>query len=172
MVISKNVVSREIPGFKGYLANDDGSITKPRGKTTFGTLRTDGYFQICINYNVCLVHRLIAFAWVENPRPDIFKCVDHKNINTRGDKNVNTRGDNRPGNLRWLSDNLNKLNSSGKNCGFHKASNKWRAYYTFNKKMFHIGCFDTEAEAHRVGRAGRDACFEKEYKRLCAGGNP
>jgi hypothetical protein len=40
----------------------------------------------------------------------------------------------------------------------------------FNYKFFHLGYFDTEAEAHRVGRAGRDACFEKEYARLCAGG--
>ena len=164
MVISKIVVSREIPGCKGFLANDDGSITKPRGKTTFGSLdKTTGYFRIQINYKSYPVHRLIAMAWVENPRPDIFKFVDHKNVKTR---------DNVPGNLRWLTKGLNNLNSTGKNCSFDKGTKKWVAYYRFNRKKVHLGCFATEVEAHRVGRAGRDACFEKEYARLCAGGNP
>jgi hypothetical protein len=162
MVVSKNVVSREIPGFKGFGANDDGSITKPNDKKTFGSLNK-GYFQIMINYKSYRVHRLIAFAWVENPRPDIFKCVDHINVKTR---------DNVPGNLRWLTHQLNLLNSNSKNCCFHKQSKKWLAYYKFNKKQIYLGCFATEEEAHKIGRAGRDKCFEKEYKRLCAGGNP
>jgi hypothetical protein len=164
MVISKIVVSREIPGFKGFGANDDGSITKPNCKKTFGSLnKTTGYFRIKIYYKSYPVHRLIAFAWVDNPRPDIFIVVDHIDGNTRN---------NVPGNLRWLTKRLNHLNSKGKNCYFQKLCKRWQAYYMFYGKTLTLGYFDTEAEAHRVGRAGRDACFEKEYARLCAGGNP
>ena len=156
------VVSREIPGCKGFWANDDGSITKPNGETTFGSQNSLGYFRIGINCKRYKVYRLIALAWVENPRPDIFIQVDHIDGN---------KHNNRPENLRWLTAQLNNLNSCGFNCYFYKTNRKWRAYYGFNGKLNHLGCFKTFLEAHRVGRAGRDKCFETEYERLCAGGN-
>ena len=150
------VVSREIPGFKGFWANDDGTITKPSGKVTKGSLhKSTGYYRIKINYKSYLVHRLMASAWVKNPRPDIFKFVDHIDGNPHN---------NLPWNVRYLNIQLNNLNSNGLNC--YLDNNRWRAQVRFNGKPIHLGSFKTFLEGFRVGRAYRKKVFETEYNRL------
>ena len=70
---------------------------------TRGSLSPLGYYVV----NNKRVHRLVAELYVHNPRPDIFKIVDHIN---------HERGDNRAENLRWVNHHLNMLNrkNSGK----------------------------------------------------------
>ena len=147
----------EIPEHPGYFALSTGHIRKPNGCITPGTLRPDGYRQICIKYKYYLVHNLIASAYVFNPRPDIFLCVDHINGN---------RSDNVPSNLRYLTNRLNCLNSKASNCSFYKPTKKWRAYFHKERKFCSLGYYDTKEEAMKIGQAARRDYFEHEYNRL------
>ncbi len=144
-------ISREIPAFKGYWANSDGTITKPNGKTTRGC--DHGYFLIRIRYIQYRVSRLIASAFIENPRQDIFPYVDHVDGNP---------WNNRPENLRYLNHSLNCLSSSSYGCRFKKSHKKWRA----RVRRKHLGLFKTFLEGFRVARAERERIFCEEYKRL------
>ena len=156
--------SRAIPGFSNFWANSDGSITKPNGKTTSGSLRDSNQrHYLCIKYNQYLVSRLIASAWVLNPRPDLFTHCDHINGNTH---------DNRPENLRWLSNSLNCKNNCGLNCNFYKPNKKWVARCRINGISTHLGYFKTFLEGHRVGRAARTANFNEVYNSLVANTKP
>ena len=152
------VIQRELPGHKGFWCGNDGTIQKPNGKITRGCLdpSTD-YFRIQINGRIYKVHRLIAFAWIDNPRPDIFDMVHHKDENEHN---------NCPENLMWVNRQLNNLQSSGYNCSFDKPMKRWKAYCINYGKQKHLGYFKTFLEAHRVGRAYRDSKFAKIYNTL------
>ena len=148
-----------IPGYPAYFANYDGTITRPNGKLA----KAGGkqlYARIRIKGKMEKVSRLQALAWKFNPRPDIFNVVDHIDGNKRNDC---------PWNLRWLTKQLNGLNTGARNCSFHKQSKKWHAAYRFNGKDVYLGYFETEAEAHRVGRTAREKCFETVYEKLRMG---
>ena len=93
------VREKEIPGHGDYSIRDDGTILTPRLKETRGRLDKHGYYLL----NNLRVHRLVATAFCENPRPDIFDRVDHIN---------HDRADNRAVNLRWVNHRLNMLNRS------------------------------------------------------------
>lgn len=46
---------------------------------------------------------------------------------------------------------LGSKSSKYKGVNYHKKSKKWRAYYCLGKnKIKHLGCFDTELEAHNA----------------------
>jgi hypothetical protein len=152
------VVQREVPGHEGYWAGKDGTIQSPNGKITRGSLnKVIDYFMIGIFYKLYYVHRLIAFAWCENPRPDIFLQVHHIDQNEHN---------NCPENLMWVNTKLNNLQSSGYNCSFDKPMKRWKAYCINYGKQKHLGYFKTFLEAHRVGRAYRDIKFAKIYNTL------
>ena len=86
------VVEREIPSFKGYWARNDGTVTKTCGVNTRGCLHKQiDRHEVKIEYKKYLVNRLIASAWVENPRPDFFFLVDHKDRNTHNNQPENLR---------------------------------------------------------------------------------
>ena len=150
-------VSRE--GFlwagEPYYGNDNGlgyMVTKRRGNVT-----------------EC-VHRLIAEAFVPNPRPDIFTQVDHIN---------RVRDDNRACNLRWVSPELNALNKKGSQVRmiakwFNRKTRRW----IFHKKPVFLGyygqkrvtrAFGTHAEAHAACSAWRAKMFFHTYEMLTSG---
>ena len=52
------------------------------------------------------IHRLVAETFVQNPRPDIFDCVDHIDRN---------KENNCASNLRWVNQQLNQLNRADRN---------------------------------------------------------
>lgn len=89
-----------------------------------------------------LLHRLIVKC------PDN-SVVDHINRNTL---------DNRKCNLRTVSQRDNCQNNGNKHgqagVGFHKASNKWRAYYHIGDKQISLGYYNTREEAINARRAG------------------
>lgn len=91
---------------------------------------------------------------------DINKSLHHfilKYDYKKGDKyvdHINGDGlDNRKSNLRFCTHQQNQMNSRGlkgsfsKYKGVFKYSNKYRASITHNRKMIHLGVFDTEIEA-------------------------
>ena len=167
-------VEREIPGFKDFYAADDGSITKPNGKITKGWLDLttgDGYCKITINSQTYRVHRLIASAWIKNPRPDIFTMCDHIDQDSRN---------NSPSNLRWGSRALNIRNSvwkasckkgKGVKCAvrgvrFDDNRKKWVGSYFDLDGMRRQRSCKTYQEAYRFAKTNRVAVFNAIYEEL------
>lgn len=114
--------------------------------TQAGSIDTYGYAQIGINRTVFLAHRL---AWLLSygVMPD--GEIDHIN----GD-----RSDNRIENLRLASKGQNCQNSalrSDSSSGFKGVSRhqkKYQARISFNKKLIHLGYFETPEAAHEAYR--------------------
>lgn len=96
-----------------------------------------------------LVHRLIAFAFIENPNPEKFDMIDHKN---------GVRYDNRIENLRWLNnrenvtDGYRRKDTTSNFVGvyWNTQKGKWVSQIIFNNKHFHLGLFNNEKEAHKA----------------------
>ena len=120
------VREKPIPGFPGYFVRDDGSVRMKRGHLSFGNQsKSNGYMKINLMQNgtrrYSTMHRLVANAFVENPRPDIFNCVDHID----GCKTHNWFS-----NLRWRK--LMPICMKTKPTISSKRCTKF-----FNKKIFH-----------------------------------
>ena len=154
------VVEHPIPDYTGYFARDDGTIRVPSGRILRGTktetnehlmimAKRDGHYMY-----PRYVHRLIALAFVYNPRPDIFLVVDHINRDPL---------DNRPCNLRWLTQQLNAVNNSSRGYYFNKQFKKYHARVTINGKSNHIGYFKTSYLAFQAARAFREQAFNAMY---------
>jgi hypothetical protein len=111
-------------------------------------IHKDGYHRIGLCQNRkqkgYLIHRIIAQAFLENPRN--LKTVDHIDR----DKDNNTLS-----NCRWASrseQNINKSkqkNTSSKYHGvcWHKPNAKWCARITIEGKRTNIGYFENEEDA-------------------------
>jgi len=68
-----------------------------------------------------------------------FEMLDHINRD---------KTDNRISNLRIVNNQQNKENYEGKGC--YLENNKWRAMIRVDKKLLHLGCFNTEEEARQA----------------------
>jgi hypothetical protein len=86
------------PGVKEEISvGEDGKVVEYKGKTIHQSLvksqkSRHGYYQISIGGVVIYVHRLVAMAYIHNPKPVSFKMVLHKNC-------IST--DNHYKNLEW-----------------------------------------------------------------------
>ena len=158
--------ARRIRGFVGYCISDNGEVWNVKtGKLLKATL-TNGYARLCLKNTAgafvrCWVHRLVARMYVINPRPDIFLQVDHIDQNPLN---------NHRSNLRWLSRQLNLLNSSSLGCSFHKGYRKWHAQMMVGGKTTNLGYFKTFLEGHRVYLAARSVAFNQLYTKLVSEG--
>ena len=101
---------RDIPGYAGqYQVSDQGRVRSLLWRTP-RLLRpwfmNKGYKCVTLgrkgNQNKCLVHRLVASAFIPNPDPLYRDQVNHKNGN---------RTDNRVVNLEWCSNQENAIHS-------------------------------------------------------------
>ena len=110
---------REVDEYPGYAVSTCGKVRGRYGKILRGETNRDGrrcvmmYKQGLPRKNM-LIHRLVAFAFVENPRPDIFNMVDHIDQNKLNNHHTN---------LRWVNKQLNGLHNKQR-CVFKK-KNRW-----------------------------------------------
>ena len=109
----------------GIFIRDDGTVRKRSWEITRGYLhrayrRVSWHDDITKNPRMKNVHTLVAKAFVHNPRPDLFKQVDHIN---------HVKDDNCSSNLRWVDDELNKVNHPGECVKFNKRrpNRPWRS---------------------------------------------
>ena len=156
------VVEVPVRGFDRYSIRTDGKVRMIYGRLSEGfamgrpdprgkyhrQIRLYGEHGIKVHY----LHRMVAEAFVHNPRPDIFDTVDHINRDPT---------DNRACNLRWLTHQLNTLNHEGRNCSYHKRDKKWVAYLTLGGVHKFLGYYATEEEASAVGVRARGEAFER-----------
>ena len=176
---------RQVPGFKDYWCTYDGVIWnsfRPVNvyytykEAPFYPPRMEGepvvkdtgcpYKRVRMNNKLRYAHRIVAKTWVDNPRPDIFKVVDH--IDKNEINNVAS-------NLQWTTARLNGSNTDALNVyfikklvknGFWRSVNKWRARVRIDKKSHSLGMYKTFQEAFQVARTFREQNLARIYKTL------
>jgi hypothetical protein len=144
---------REKPfSFSGFV-RDDGTLRLSSGRVTTGA-NMNGYRIHCMSQ---CIHRLVAEAFVKNPRPDIFDMVDHID---------HIRSNNHYTNLRWVDNELNTANrKNSKNVAYVKSmkTKKWAGVFKVGKKNFRK-TFETEAEAHEWAHREKAVAWQKLYE--------
>jgi hypothetical protein len=91
---------RDIDGFPGYSITNSGIVKGPRAILKPATDK--GYLKVSLwkdgKGHSKWVHRLVALAWVINPNPIEFICVNHKDTN---------KLNNSASNLEWCTHDFN-----------------------------------------------------------------
>lgn len=115
------------------------------------TPNRNGYYMVSFQkegrHKSFSVHRIVARLFIPNPHnlPE----VNHRDL-----KKTN----NCVWNLEWMTSRGNsehytqtiKTSSQYTGVYFHKKSAKWAAYIHYNNKVFHLGLFEVEIEAHHA----------------------
>ena len=154
-------MEKPVPGWPGWFARSDGSLRTPINDIIWGTPSKKGHLYFFAKKSGWTfpvrkwVHRFVAHAFVENPRPDIFLEVDHID---------RAPANNRPTNLRWLPRSLNLLNNGANNAYFNRRFGKWRASVMINGKVHSMGYYKTMEEASAVAHEYKHSEFKRIYE--------
>ena len=101
----------------------------------------------------CDRHRLVALNFVLNPRPDYLIHVDHADRN---------RFNNHYSNIRWVTDELNKLNVRSRGLSKIPGRRKpYKAVIQFRKRKNFLRYCKTEDEAMGLQDTVREDLFNK-----------
>ena len=120
--------------------------------------KKNNYLFVGVNGKVYSVHR-IAWRLYYGIWPK--HTIDHIN---------GIRHDNRITNLRDVSHRVNLQNQVKHRTGhllgttLHKYNNKYRAKFLYKNKLFNLGYFETEIEAHQQYLKACKAIEEREFK--------
>jgi hypothetical protein len=159
LVDVNGVRERPVVGYPGYFVRDDGMVRlRLDGRLTKGFLSCFGYPTLSLHKDNkgknTHVHILVAKAFVENPRPDIFDMVDHIDC---------VRTNNHYSNLRWVDNELNSANrKNSKNVSFHKGARRWVGCFQVGGKR-RTKYFATEAEAFEWAQREKKKAWQKLY---------
>ena len=149
-----------VNGFEtDWFVSECGMLKNTKGKILANTRNRDGYIQnrkmVNGRYITLARHRLVAQAFIVNPRVDLFNCVDHIDGN---------RTNNHYTNLRYVNVQLNMLNQTSKHCnrrvGFE---HPYLAQITFNEIRYWLWDCDTAEEAMSISNRTRRSLFEALY---------
>jgi hypothetical protein len=144
---------RAISGYPDYQVSDIGRVRKTTTwKISKISVGKHGYAVVGLCYErkwkIHLVHRLVAFAFVDNPNDKTY--IDHRD---------RCKTNNFATNLRWCSNGENMCNvpkrrgstsSTYKGVSWNKLANKWVAGIRLNNRRIHLGYFSDEREAARA----------------------
>ena len=91
----------------GWQVSSSGRVCSTRGEVSYGTLRPDGYRIVRIKKQMCLVHRLVARAFLGSPPSKLHSQVNHIDCN---------KSNNRLQNLEYVTprENLTHSYASGR----------------------------------------------------------
>ena len=142
-----------VDNFPNYAVSDKGNVYNVKTKRKLKNNWIERYFYVVLYNKVTgknkswLVHRLVAFAFIENPNGK--PCVDHINGN---------RFDNSKKNLRWVTIRENGMNqvkhknsiSIYKGVSFKKQNKLFRAHISINGRLTHLGYFKNEIDAAKA----------------------
>lgn len=138
-----------------YMVSNLGNVKNIKKNRLMGKkLNVKGYYEVHLRrhnkgYYVC-IHRLVAMAFVENPNPELYDCVDH--INT-------IKIDNRPENLRWVNQKgnvnnpltLQHMKEANAKSGILK-----RGKYHYKSNCTPVICLETGIIYNSIREAARD----------------
>jgi hypothetical protein len=160
-------VWRKIDGYD-YAVSSFGNVKNIiTGKILKQNINTSGYYSINL-YNKkkrfsFRIHRLVALAFIENPRNK--NCVDHCDGNKLNNQVNNLRFATKQENNR--NRKLTDKNTSGvKGVHFEKDRNKWCARYSLNDKTIFIGRYKTLEEA-KIARQSTVNLLFGDYTNEC-----
>lgn len=129
---------KDIPNYEDYSVSRCGKVkSNRRGKLLALTKRADGYVDVCLRKNKerhrIMVHRLVAWAYIENPENK--PHVNHKD---------SVRDNNHVDNLEWCTprENLQHASRKGRLVG-KKCDSAYQAVMT--NEICHLICQDMEA---------------------------
>ena len=132
--------------YKIYQNGDVESYKYKNSRILKHCIDTEGYKFINLSKNSkqkhFRIHRLLAIHFIENPNN--YPVVDHIDINKQN---------NNLENLRWVTKSINNRNQENRGKylkGVHKTANgnKFVAQIRIDRKLTHLGTFNTELEAH------------------------
>lgn len=86
---------KSVEGYEGYEVSNYGNIKGPRKMLT-KQKNSRGYYRVAINNKFCLVHRIVAQAFVDNPNG--YPIVNHKDED---------KTNNHASNLEWCTHKYN-----------------------------------------------------------------
>ena len=94
---------RSLKSFPDYKINHKGKVINMKtNKTIYGSLNDNGYRRITLYKNKrprsFYLHRIVAFLFVPNPKPDQYFEVHHLD---------NNRDNNKSSNLKWVNHQMN-----------------------------------------------------------------
>lgn len=136
---------RVIPSHPSYQVSNVGTVKKPNGQISVGSMDENGYMRVCLkgkNWKSHTIHRLVMQAFVGQSKMH----VDHINED---------KADNRLENLEYVSIAENNYRFCKKRVLQFKGisptrRNKWQARATFNRTPIHIGTFETKEKARKA----------------------
>lgn len=132
-------MEKDTPRFTDYFYYKDGELYWKHNNKIAGSVNNTGYFNIKLNGNNYIKHKVIFALFNNNYYPDM---VDHKDRDNQNNRIENLRECNKSQNE--ANTGPRKTNKVGyKNVAFHKAANKYRAYL----KGKHLGLFETPEQA-------------------------
>jgi hypothetical protein len=127
------------------------NLTQRRGRAkkgaVAGTKNPKGYIIIMIDGKFYYAHRL-AWFYFYGEFPEGF--LDHKNQNPSNNRICNLRLATTQENAQNISNPRINNKSGFRGVSWYKSTNKWLAHITINRKVKHLGYFDTPEEAHEA----------------------
>lgn len=140
---------KEVPGFDGfYMASNlarvksidrlvkgriDGFLAKKKGKVIKAHKSNVGYWRVCLSSPTrkCFtgLHRVVALAFVENPNPELFDQVNHKDGN---------KDNNLPENLEWCDIGHNNRHARATGLNVAKSGKESHSYGLKNKQSHRL----------------------------------
>lgn len=145
-------LNRKIVDQKGIARKLKGRILKPV-KCTNGYL--EAHFRIGGDSKWLLIHRLVATAFLSNPKKH--PCVDH--INT-------IRNDNRVENLRWCTHSDNFLSNPISRNRMRMINKGRTATEETRRKLSKASLGKLKSRSRSILQYTRDGSFVKEYKMI------